>query len=676
VYYNLHAVADCNPSSITLGVATTATIGYPPDSIFTERLQNCGRGVLQPINYTQLYLPQANSLLVTATECNAIPVNLTASDIQGDPIFQIPQNIDQFEPEWSPCIELGNISPLYCVYDPPFVLTKANGYDDPVTTVPPAPPSSPPNPTPLPTSGSIEVALSSQAAMQPNTVSVQSIDPPPHTLDPQTSDSPVIAPLASPSPTDPVITSSAVDPQPQSVGPPPADPGTTSQAADPGVPTIEDPVDPGSISSTIYIPPTQPTQPPPPALPPVTVNNNPVTAAPGGGVIISGSTFTPGAQATVGGVTVEVSSGFVVAAGSTINFPIPPAPTPIPPTIAGKPVTTVLGGGIVVEGNTLTAGGAPVTIEGTVISALASGNGIIVNGNTVTVPPVLTVTPAPAITLAGQPAQTLPNGGVVIDGQTITPGGAPITVSGAVVSVLPGDGGVVVGGSSTILLPSTTFPDIAGQPIQTAPGGGIIVGGQTITAGGSAATISGTVITVLPSGGGLIVGGSTILLPGATETIAGQPVLTASGGGIIIGGQTISAGGPPATISGEIISVLPNGGGVVVGSSSTLFLNPVPTAVEIGSITIVEGASAVTVDGVAVSLGPSGLEVGSSLVPVTDYGTGNVGGLIYSAFGGGFPNATPTITTFQGSGLRAKGETWLRVQIVALFTGLWLLTIL
>jgi hypothetical protein len=220
------------------------------------------------------------------------------------------------------------------------------------------------------------------------------------------------------------------------------------------------------------------------------------------------------------------------------------------------------------------------------------------------------------------------------------------------------------------------LPNIAGQPIQTAPGGGIIVEGQTITAGGSAATISGTVITVLPSAGGIIVGGSTILLPGATETIAGQPVLTASGGGIIIGGQTISAGGPPATISGTIISVLPNGGGVVVGSSSTLFLNPVPTAVEIGSITIVEGASAVTVDGIAVSLGPSGLEVGSSLVPVTDYGTGNVGGIIYSALGGGFPNATPTVNPFQGSGLRAKGESGLGVHTVALFIGLWLLIIL
>lgn len=346
----------------------------------------------------------------------------------------------------------------------------------------------------------------------------------------------------------------------------------------------------------------------------------------------------PGDQGTIGGVPIQVSSGFVVAVANTIALPLSPAP-PLP-TVAGNPIVNAPGGGggVVVGSNTIRAGGAAATVGGTVISVLPNSGGLVVAGSTVALP----VAPQPPLpTLGGQRIQTGPNSAIIIGGTTVTPGSAPITIGGTTFSVPVNGGGVVVNGNTMTITPAAaaTPPTVGGQQVQAGSNGAIVIGTDVIFAGGPAATISGTVISALPGGSSVVVNGNTMPLavaPAPTPpVVAGQIVQTGPNGAIIIGGTTITAGGPAATISGTIVSVLPSGGGLVVGGSSSIFFpGAVPTAVNIGTDILTYGAPAKTISGMLVSLGASGLEIGSTFLPITTGEVGNLGGIIYSAFGG------------------------------------------
>ena len=173
--------------------------------------------------------------------------------------------------------------------------------------------------------------------------------------------------------------------------------------------------------------------------------------------------------------------------------------------------------------------------------------------------------------------------GLVVSGDTLTPGGSPATINGIGVS-LGKDGDLVVD-SRTITSPGQSISgglsnDQGHQPSFTEAGlvfapvsSYLIVSGSKISPGGPPATINGIGVS-LGENGDLIVGSHTITDPGhSTSNQEGhQPSFTEGGlvfesipSGLVVNGTTLLPGGPAATINGTLVSLGP-GGGLAVGS--------------------------------------------------------------------------------------------------------------
>jgi hypothetical protein len=134
----------------------------------------------------------------------------------------------------------------------------------------------------------------------------------------------------------------------------------------------------------------------------------------------------------------------------------------------------------------------------------------------------------------------------------------------------------------------------------------VIVGSQTIKAGDPGTVISGTTVSLGASG--LVIGGSTVNVPHLTQgSNAGQ---SSAGVVLTIGSQTFAASAVPGGSSGA------NGLASSQGPGS---------AVVIDGITLSQGGSAAVINGQTVTLGPSGVVVGTggqaTIVPVGAAGT-------------------------------------------------------
>lgn len=190
--------------------------------------------------------------------------------------------------------------------------------------------------------------------------------------------------------------------------------------------------------------------------------------------------------------------------------------------------------------------------------------------------------------IGGQPINLAPNGGVVIGGNTPTTiiPGSSATVAGQVIAA--GASFAVVDGSTFTPPPMAPTPvSVAGQPVRLAPDGneGVVVGDTTITPG-SSATIAGKVVAAGASFA--IIDGSTITPPLATSPI---PTLTPL----------------PVSIAGQLLHIAPNGGIVISG--------PTPTTILPGSIA--------TIAGEIISAGADFAIVGGSTVVYSATGRGN-----------------------------------------------------
>ena len=499
------------------------------------------------------------------------------------------------------------------------------------------------------------------APTEPLTTSVAPAAPPPtspgQSVPPPTTQAD-IAPSANSSPR--VLTPVTGHPFPASSPPPGSSPPSGSSST------------PGNSPSASSPPPGQ--IPPPESNPPGPANNSPAPqpsqqqAAPQalksptitqglGEIILSGLGATqapnPGTQpenpppaptiVTLGNVPVAISSNNVIINGQTIS-----------PASGLPPLTT-------------TVGNQPVIIN---------PSQVVASGTTVAIPnpvnlPAITIVPAqqpPVITVGNSAITANSQSHFVVSGQTLAPGGPPITVDGTPLSLAPSASSVVIGGTTISLLPTPAvpLPTVAGQQIQTAANGNIIVPGTTtLSPGANAATISGTVVSVMSNGAGLVVGGTTVALPvGAPTslpTVSGQQIQLASNGNIILpGGTTVSAGGSAATISGTPVSVLPHGAGVVIGTSTVLLpvgaASPLPTVkgqqlqrgpngniIIPGLTTLLPGSAAATVSGSVISVASNGAAVivGGSTISLAPTA-----------------NALPSIT-FSGSTIIANFQTQL-----------------
>ncbi|KAH7090591.1 hypothetical protein FB567DRAFT_558778 [Paraphoma chrysanthemicola] len=198
----------------------------------------------------------------------------------------------------------------------------------------------------------------------------------------------------------------------------------------------------------------------------------------GGNFVIGGSTtITAGQTITVDGtpIAIQTSAGRVdVVVGSSV-LPLEPdvvdpgkgprvthAPTPLPPvlTIGSETIVANSQTEYIVSGQTLSPGGAAITVAGSTISLTPSATAVVVNGVTSTVVPNfgnIWTTAAPALTFNNHVYTANRAGYITIGpGTVLKPGGDAVTVDGTTLSLDHSGTAVVVQGSTSILEPVTT----------------------------------------------------------------------------------------------------------------------------------------------------------------------------------------------------------------------------
>ena len=203
-------------------------------------------------------------------------------------------------------------------------------------------------------------------------------------------------------------------------------------------------------------------------------------------------------------------------------------------------------------------------------------------------------------------------GGIVIGGSTTVLPGQTITVSNTPIAIQTSEGQtqVVVGTKTVTVQPNQPYqpssPQSYDSQITAAPIlAPLIIGGETITANpaleyiigtktlapaGPAITVSGTTLSLLPSATAVVINGQTTQIVqgyGGNRPTTIAPLLTwksriftpnVAGYYRLGPGTTLMPGGPPVTVSGTVVS-LDYGGTAVVFAGSTSFMTPTTTTV-------------------------------------------------------------------------------------------------
>ena len=280
---------------------------------------------------------------------------------------------------------------------------------------------------------------------------------------------------------------------------------------------------------------------------------------------------------------------------------------PIPPAaVSAMPVATTIGdhvvaanpsapGVVFVDGQSIPQGASPVVISNTPIAYHPNGDLVLGTSTVPNVFPTQVAPPAPLTTDVANHAIAVspysPNA-VQIDGQTVSQGAEPVTLSGTPVAY-HSNGDIIIG-SSTLpnILPSLVSPQspslstsIGNHLIANIPSApnAILVDGKTISSGAQPVTISGTPVAY-QGNGNLILGTTTIsnIMPLNT-----YPPPSPSAPAVL-------------TVNGQVATVLPNNAGI-----------------NIAGTTILPNAPAVSISGtVSASFGSAGLIVGKSTVQI------------------------------------------------------------
>lgn len=460
---------------------------------------------------------------------------------------------------------------------------------------------------------------------------------------------------------------------------------------------------------------SQPIQPTPAPVAMPSVNGQPIQTDQSGNLVVAGSTIAPGAQAVVQGHTVENQGSSFVLDGSTGS----PQPTPVPqalPMVQNQPIQKQQNGNLIVAGSITVPPGVQTNIAGQQISNGPSQ--VEVNGQTFAAAPAQTA--APLLTDGGIVHMT--NGALEVGSQTLIPG-SQVTLSGHIVDYA-NPSQVVVDGTTHNFVPISSAQPlvIAGQTMDRASNGGVIIAGSTIApngvatvgghtfslAGSSSIVEDGNTYSIPPTSNAYVVQANTpaangVALPTGAVTLANGLVVTPEAGAApgasatyrLPGGVEISAGGAPAIVSGTTYSALPSGEGFLVNGKSTLALPEVtagamasaavytvggqvftanPTGFAIGSATVAPGGTAVTVSGTVISLDKSShLRIGSSTMdltskyPVATNDVVSVGGSAITAAPTGFVVAGTTVSpggsavTINGTVLSLDKSSHLRI---------------
>ena len=246
-------------------------------------------------------------------------------------------------------------------------------------------------------------------------------------------------------------------------------------------------------------------------------------------------------------------------------------PTPASPALTGAPALTVGGQTIapsvvsgtpvysIAPGQTVTAGGSPITVGGSTISVATSGSAIVVNGATTPLSQAFSGAAAPSaagLTLNGQTYTPTTVSGTpvysIAPGETLTPGGSALTVSGSTISLAPSGSAVVVNGQ-TSTLPTVGAGQVTSAPALTINGQTYapttvsgtteysVAPGRTLVPGGAPITVGGTTISLSPSGTAAVINGQTSNLPPPTTGV----------GSYVASGVGATGTGGPQQFTGE-----------------------------------------------------------------------------------------------------------------------------
>lgn len=400
---------------------------------------------------------------------------------------------------------------------------------------------------------------------------------------------------------------------------------------------------------------------------------------------VAGQTFTPnpsafsiagsivsagGPAVTIDGTTVSLDQSGALAIGSTTISLTDPSPTPFAPeafTVAGQTFTPNPSA-FSIAGTTVSVDGPAITVSGTVVSLGQSG-ALRIGSSTISLASPSDPSPSKVYTIAGQTFTPNPSA-FPIANTIISAGGPAATIDGTIISL--GQSGALAIGSSTVHLPTQSYTPfnkaytVAGQTFTPNPSA-FPIANTIISAGGPAATIDGTIIS-LGRSGALAIGSSTIISldppsdppPSKIYTVAGQ-TFTPNPSAFPVAGTTISAGGPAATVNGIILTLQPSGT-LLLGSSTIIIpLSSIPPQATFPSsssssssdITIdgfhIEAQSSFVVvvgDGVTLSAGASGVSISGAVVSLESGGeTLDVDGTGRFAL----PTPTPSIKGSDGS---------------------------
>lgn len=246
----------------------------------------------------------------------------------------------------------------------------------------------------------------------------------------------------------------------------------------------------------------------------------------------------------------------------------------------------------------------------------------------------------PVITIGGASYTAQPDSNYYIGTNTLIPGGPPITIANTPYSLAPLGNGLAIGGSTVLNLPgkitNPTSPNapiitLNGQKLTPDPASHYAVGSHTLIAGGPAITVNNALYSLAPSATALISGTSTLpLLVKSSNipdvrTVDGKTYMPNAASKYVIGSVTLLPGGAAVTINGATYSLALSGTALISGSSTIPIKppsSPLPTTLTIdGSVysgnsasQYVVGSQTLSPNGPAITIGsiPYSLSVGPS----------------------------------------------------------------
>ena len=616
VYENIRTYADYGiTNTIIEGKGEYITAAYNAGDLSTSV---CHWGRYKPLNYTEMQYPPPNSAVKDCYDphwihgdANGDPTYIVPSGsfVKASPYLSYPTDITALKPAWTTCT-----APYMGPFDPPRTLNKATAMaPEPSHTLPPAPgataiPDEAPatslpdpqstqdpqkNPSQQATSvvdatnpnPATDVKSGSQSEQLPNQPKVDAPVPSPQGSTPPSND---------PSSNDPVVSDAPNHSTPSSGTPSNSQPPSNQPPDHQTVNSQPLNGQPSSIQSPNNQPSTnQPSDQTPKDNKPSNnqpsnekpSNHQPSNDPPTAGQHLSGSpsNVEPSSSSKSDDPSLPEVSGTSLAGQTSATGT---------PHIVGPEATQGLGGIIVTalgyrpEHTAGSAGGRPNPPD-TNTEGLTSDNSIPIAEPAHSI--LINSVPAPLLSSnAGSPetlhidlggqhvAVSEASNDVVLGGQTLIPGGSPITIANVPIS-LP----------SPVPTPQAMAPEynVGGQTITANPTV-IYVQGTTPEAGDPLILISRVPVSLQPAGG-LVVGDSTLptMPTGASPvqpgyhisapiyTIGGQ-TFAANPTAIAVAGTTISPGGPGITVAGTPIN-LPQSGGLVIGDK-TLPIHPTP----------------------------------------------------------------------------------------------------